>query len=176
MIDKYDLILEKLNTIENRISDIESNVWIIAKFQDTEYSLDPLTGEVIIFISKIDSVDAADLQRKFNIGYARAARILDQLIQNKYIEEVGNHNIRRKVIKQNLNKLKGKDGTYSKDPIYPKAVEIVIKFDKVSASLLQRRLSLGYARAARILDQMEEEGIIGPAIGSKPRIVIKPKK
>ncbi|OQY66907.1 hypothetical protein B6D29_02405 [Microgenomates bacterium UTCPR1] len=45
--------------------------------------------------------------------------------------------------------------------------------DKASASLLQRRLSIGYARAARILDQMEAAGYVGPADGSKPRDVIK---
>jgi len=45
--------------------------------------------------------------------------------------------------------------------------------DKASASLLQRRLSIGYARAARILDQMESAGYVGPAEGSKPRDVIK---
>lgn len=170
---KLDEILEKLNTIEKRISDIEANVWIIAKFQSTENSLDPLIGEVIVFLSKIDSVDAADLQRKYNIGYARAARILDQLIQNKYIEDTGNHNQKRKIIKQNLNKLKGKDGEYSKDPLFPKAVEIIKTNDTASASLLQRKLIIGYARAARLLDQMEEEGIVGPAIGSRPREVLK---
>ncbi len=55
------------------------------------------------------------------------------------------------------------------DKLYPKAVEIVLQNKKASASFLQRRLEIGYARAARILDQMEERGIIGPSRGAKPR-------
>ncbi|MFB6212550.1 MAG: DNA translocase FtsK [Candidatus Magasanikbacteria bacterium] len=59
-----------------------------------------------------------------------------------------------------------------KDELYEDAVKIVKKADKGSASLLQRRLRIGYARAARILDQMHEEGIVGPARGSKARKVL----
>jgi len=61
----------------------------------------------------------------------------------------------------------------AKDPLFNKAVEIIMQHDKASASLLQRRLSIGYARAARILDQLEQAGYVGPAEGSKPREVIK---
>ncbi len=59
-----------------------------------------------------------------------------------------------------------------KDAFFEDAVRVVCQYDKASASLLQRRLSIGYARAARILDQMEEEGIVGPGEGSKPRDVL----
>ncbi len=55
------------------------------------------------------------------------------------------------------------------DKLYSQAVEIVLQNKKASASFLQRRLEIGYARAARILDQMEERGIIGPSRGAKPR-------
>lgn len=59
------------------------------------------------------------------------------------------------------------------DSVFDKAVEIVTTTGKASASLLQRRLSIGYARAARIIDEMEERGIIGPSMGgSKPREVL----
>ena len=61
-------------------------------------------------------------------------------------------------------------------PIYPKAVRLVRKYDRASASLLQRRLSIGYAAAARLLDALEERGVIGPAVGSKPRTVLPFKK
>jgi len=60
-----------------------------------------------------------------------------------------------------------------KDPLFNQALEIIMQQDKASASLLQRRLSIGYARAARILDQLEAEGYVGPAEGAKPRDVIK---
>jgi len=59
------------------------------------------------------------------------------------------------------------------DELYEEAVGIVRKAGKASASLLQRRLRIGYARAARLLDIMEEHGIVGPQEGSKPREVIE---
>ena len=55
------------------------------------------------------------------------------------------------------------------DPIYDDAVEIVVKTRRASASFLQRRLKIGYNRAARLIEMMEERGIIGPPRGSKPR-------
>lgn len=58
------------------------------------------------------------------------------------------------------------------DDLLEKAKEIVMKHDKASASLLQRRLSIGYARAARLLDQLEEKGIVGSGNGSQLRDVI----
>lgn len=58
------------------------------------------------------------------------------------------------------------------DPLYNEIVEFVINTQKASASLLQRRFKLGYNRAARIIDLLEEKGIIGPANGSKPREVL----
>ncbi len=60
----------------------------------------------------------------------------------------------------------------TKDDFFEEAVKVVCQYDKASASLLQRRLSIGYARAARILDQMEAAGIVGPGEGAKPRDVL----
>ena len=58
------------------------------------------------------------------------------------------------------------------DPLYNEIVEFVIETGKASASLLQRRFKLGYNRAARIIDLLEERGIVGPQNGSKPREVL----
>ena len=58
------------------------------------------------------------------------------------------------------------------DPLYNEIVEFAVETGKVSASLLQRRFRLGYNRAARIVDLLEDRGIIGPANGSKPREVL----
>ncbi len=63
------------------------------------------------------------------------------------------------------------DGT--QDPMYQDAVRVVLEQGKASTSTLQRRLRLGYGRAARILDMMQREGIIGPPDGSRPREVLK---
>ncbi len=59
------------------------------------------------------------------------------------------------------------------DPMYEDAVRVVLEAGKASTSILQRRLRLGYGRAARILDMMQRDGIIGPPDGSKPREVLK---
>ncbi|HUA22446.1 MAG TPA: DNA translocase FtsK 4TM domain-containing protein [Bryobacteraceae bacterium] len=61
----------------------------------------------------------------------------------------------------------------AEDPAYTDAVRVVLEMGKASTSTLQRRLRLGYGRAARILDMMQREGIIGPPDGSKPREVLK---
>ena len=58
------------------------------------------------------------------------------------------------------------------DPLYDQALEIVVQSGKASASYIQRRLKIGYNRAARLVEEMEERGIVGPANGSKPREVI----
>lgn len=67
---------------------------------------------------------------------------------------------------------KGTAGGDGHDPLFEDALRLICQHDKASASLLQRRLSVGYARAARILDQLEESGVIGPGEGSKPRDVL----
>ncbi|MBR4035394.1 MAG: DNA translocase FtsK, partial [Oscillospiraceae bacterium] len=64
------------------------------------------------------------------------------------------------------------DSGEAKDEMLPKAIEVVVEAGQASTSLLQRRLKLGYARAARIMDEMESMGIIGPYEGSKPRQVL----
>ena len=66
----------------------------------------------------------------------------------------------------------GERDTDDDDPLYNEIVDFAIETRKVSASLLQRRFRLGYNRAARIVDLLEERGVIGPANGSKPREVL----
>ncbi|MCM1148832.1 MAG: DNA translocase FtsK [Butyricicoccus sp.] len=58
------------------------------------------------------------------------------------------------------------------DELLPQAVDVIFETKQASVSLLQRRLKLGYARAARIVDQMEELGVVGPSEGSKPRQIM----
>ncbi len=67
----------------------------------------------------------------------------------------------------------GMDGNHGdEDELFEEAKEIIVKAGKASTSMLQRRLSIGYGRAAKILDMLEESGIIGPSNGSKPREVM----
>ena len=68
------------------------------------------------------------------------------------------------------------DESGEKDERYEEAVQLVLTTGQASASYLQRRLKLGYARAARIIDQMEQEGLIGASEGSKPREILVDRK
>ena len=67
----------------------------------------------------------------------------------------------------------GEGGQGEDDPMYNDAVKLVIEFGKASTSLLQRRLRIGYGRAAHLIDLMEQDGIVGAADGPKPREVLK---
>ena len=62
------------------------------------------------------------------------------------------------------------------DEMLPAAVDVILETQQASVSMLQRRLKLGYARAARIVDEMEEKGIVGPFQGSKPRTILITKE
>jgi S-DNA-T family DNA segregation ATPase FtsK/SpoIIIE len=66
------------------------------------------------------------------------------------------------------------DGESSEDDaLFDDAVRLVFEFGKASTSLLQRRLRIGYGRAAHLIDMMERDGLVGPADGSKPREILK---
>ncbi|MBZ5570865.1 MAG: DNA translocase FtsK 4TM domain-containing protein [Acidobacteriia bacterium] len=67
----------------------------------------------------------------------------------------------------------GEDGEVEHDPLFEDAVRLVVEFGKASTSLLQRRLRIGYGRAAHLIDLMERDGIVGAADGPKPREVLK---
>ncbi len=68
------------------------------------------------------------------------------------------------------------DGELEGDEMLPAAVDVILETGQASVSMLQRRLKLGYARAARIVDEMEEKGIVGPFQGSKPRAILITKE
>jgi S-DNA-T family DNA segregation ATPase FtsK/SpoIIIE len=67
----------------------------------------------------------------------------------------------------------GSDNEAEDDPLFQDAVRLVVEFGKASTSLLQRRLRIGYGRAAHLIDLMEQDGIVGAADGPKPREVLK---
>lgn len=101
------------------------------------------------------------------VSDAEINRVIDFLkksgVQPQYTEEVTK--MPTKMYGGNLS------GGGEQDPLFAEAVRIVCQYDRASASLLQRRLSIGYARAARVLDQLEAAGVVGLAEGAKPREV-----
>ena len=74
-----------------------------------------------------------------------------------------------------IDKFADNSSDHGDDELFEEARDVVVQAGKASASLLQRRLRVGYARAARLLDILEEQGLIGPGDGAKPREVYADK-
>ncbi len=99
--------------------------------------------------------------------------------EKKYDEEVMQEIERQAVIETNKKSSAvspSDDGDSSGDEMMPKAIEVVVEAQMASTTLLQRKLKLGYARAARIVDELEQRGIVGPFEGAKPRKVLISKQ
>ena len=130
------------------------------------------------------------------VGLSKPVRVQGSYLSDEEIERVINHvtsqgevkyddeviqEIERNATKDDKKKSadisidsagQGEDG----DEMIPKAIEVVIEQGMASTTLLQRKLKLGYARAARIIDELSEKGIVGPYEGSKPRKVLITKE
>ena len=134
----------------------------------------------------IDGVGAEDLLGKGDMlylpsGKTKPIRIQGIFVSSKEIEKVTNRVkltaapdfneevISTKVAGQKLNGIPDSSTGNSDDELYEAAIAVIRENRKASASLLQRRLKVGYARAARLLDILEENGVIGPSNGAKPR-------
>lgn len=134
----------------------------------------------------LDGAGAEDLLGKGDMlylpaGASKPVRIQGVLVNSKEIEKVTNHLkvmapphymddvISPRVASQKVQGIPESVLGDDDDQLYQHALQVVVEERKASASLLQRRLKLGYARAARLLDQMEENGVIGPVNGAKPR-------
>ena len=68
-----------------------------------------------------------------------------------------------------------KEDSYTDDELYEKARELVIKEQRVSTSYLQRKFHIGYARASRLIDKLEQDGVVGKGNGVKPREILTKK-
>ena len=130
------------------------------------------------------------------VGLSKPVRVQGSYLSDEEIERVINHvtsqgevkyddaviqEIERNAAKDDKKKSadiaidstgQGEDG----DEMIPKAIEVVIEQGMASTTLLQRKLKLGYARAARIIDELSEKGVVGPYEGSKPRKVLITKE
>jgi len=93
--------------------------------------------------------------------------------ETQYSEEVMDEIEKAAIEKQSGEKQSREDADGNDyDELLPQAVDVIFETGQASVSMLQRRLKLGYSRAARIVDQMEQMGIVGPFEGSKPRTVL----
>ena len=104
--------------------------------------------------------------RKVNKWILSQAKNLDTEEEKTTLE-----NELSKDLQDNLDAPVNQNSFSEDDPLYEEAKKEVIRSQKASASLLQRRLRVGYARAARLIDMLEERKIVGPGQGAKPREV-----
>ena len=119
------------------------------------------------------------------IGESNAMRVQGVYVSDSEVESIANY-VSQQATPQyddrfvTLNETNGESSGFGNspqdvDPLYPEIRDYVIAQQKASTSLLQRRFGIGYNRAARLIDYLEQEGVIGAAKGSKPRdVLIKP--
>jgi S-DNA-T family DNA segregation ATPase FtsK/SpoIIIE len=94
----------------------------------------------------------------------------------EFLKQQGKPVYNERILESPEDRLEPGDGGGEDDELYDQAVELVLEMGKASTSVLQRRLRIGYGRAASLLDAMERNGIIGPPDGSKPRAVLISKE
>ena len=164
------------------------------------YMLDSISGPDLRFEEaarivvqyQIGSVSL--LQRKMNVGYTHACRLLNQLEKAGIVGSQEGNRVRRVLISDldDLERLFNNQDHFSHlsnstnspdaldntdlspcslDPLFEEAARMVVLYQQGSATLLQRKLNVGYARACRILNQLEKAGVVGPQDGIKARRV-----
>ena len=113
--------------------------------------------------SEVEAV-ASYVKNNFNVDYDQ--QVMDEI--ERKAAQTGN--------KTAASEPEANDEELAGDEMLPAAVDVILETGQASVSMLQRRLKLGYARAARIVDEMEERGIVGPFKGSKPREILVTKE
>jgi len=187
---------DQIETAITRLAQLSRAVGIHLVLATQRPSVDVVTGVIkanfparISFkvASKVDSRTVLDMNGADKLlgkgdmlflrpGNEKLIRAQGSLVTDKEIERVVEFikNQAQPVYNEDIlkseQKTRGING--EKDELYDEAVRIVIESNQASASILQRRLRLGYTRAARIIDEMEVDGIVGPFEGSKPRKII----
>ncbi|MDN7241231.1 DNA translocase FtsK [Planococcus sp. N028] len=113
-------------------------------------------------------------------GQSKPVRVQGAFLSDSEVEKIVDFCIEQQkaqyqedMIPTDVEEVKIEDET---DEIYDEAVQLVSEMQTASVSMLQRRFRVGYSRAARIIDQMEQRGVVGPYEGSKPRTVLVPKQ
>ncbi|MDA1338545.1 MAG: DNA translocase FtsK, partial [bacterium] len=201
VVDEFaDLMATSSNDVEKaicRIAQMARAVGIHLILATQRPSVDVLTGlikaniptRIALNVSSqtdsrviMDQTGAEKLLGKGDMLYVPPESSKPKRVQSIYVseKEIGNvvkfikdqgyeSEANEKIMEFGTNKIEGL-GEYA-DDYFPQAVKIVVEEERASASLLQRRLSVGYARAARLLDELEEKGIISEQTGSKAREV-----
>lgn len=197
IVDEFaDLMMVSRDEVESavtRLAQLSRAVGIHLVLATQRPSVDVITGVIkanlparISFkvASKVDSRTVLDMNGADKLlgkgdmlllrpQDSKLTRAQGALIKDKEVERVVDF-IKKQakpVYDETVLKEQQKSGTVDgeKDDLYDDAVRVVIETNQASVSILQRRMRLGYTRAARLIDMMEQEGIVGPYEGSKPR-------
>lgn len=132
----------------------------------------------------LDTVGAEKLLGKGDMlfypsGQSKPARLQGAFVTDREVEDIvdflrksGRPNYDQQTIDQITTAGKGGDEGGEADEFFEAAVELVLEKEKASVSMLQRQFRIGYNRAARLMDDLERRGIVGPEVGSKPRKVL----
>jgi len=200
IVDEFaDLMMvarEQIETAVTRLAQLSRAVGIHLILATQRPSVDVITGVIkanlparISFkvASKVDSRTVLDMNGADKLlgrgdmlflkpQEAKVVRAQGALVKDKEIEKVVEFVKAQAAPVYDEEVLKGQQKTAltngERDDLYDEAVKVVMETNQASVSILQRRLRLGYTRAARIVDMMEEDGFVGPYEGSKPRKII----
>jgi len=143
---------------------------------DSGSSADKLVGYGDMLYSPTGAAKPMRLQGAW-VSDKERENVIEFLVKDKdeesqYSEEVMNEIEKAAAMKTSGGQPSGDSSSNDYDDLLPQAVDVIMETGQASVSMLQRRLKLGYSRAARIVDQMEEMGVVGPFEGSKPRNIL----
>lgn len=159
---------KQLEDIEKRLKDLEAYVYNFDDYLPARSFLEKAIG----YLEKKDTITDEELQKRFRIPLLRAQKLIELLIDYGLLSKEVDGIIRvvPDAAHQHVPPISITTGP---DPLFDEALKTISTFEHASASVLQRRMKIGYARAARLLDELEEAGIVSPAEGSTPRKVLK---
>ncbi|MBP7216087.1 MAG: DNA translocase FtsK [Candidatus Omnitrophica bacterium] len=191
--DLMTVVRDDIETAITRLAQLSRAVGIHLILATQRPSVDVITGVIKANLparvsfkvaSKVDSRTVLDMNGADKLlgkgdmlflrpGESKLVRIQGTLVSDREIEKVVEFIKEQAEPVYNEEILKEQDkstlASGEKDELYDQAVKIIIESNQASVSILQRRLRLGYTRAARIIDMMEQDGLVGPYEGSKPR-------
>jgi S-DNA-T family DNA segregation ATPase FtsK/SpoIIIE len=110
----------------------------------------------------------------YNLQRLHGSYITDREITEivKFLKKQGDPEYMMDLLETPAGESGGEDGEELHDDLYDKAVDLVIEHGQGSTSWVQRKLNIGYNRAARMIEEMERQGVVGPADGARPRKVL----
>lgn len=178
---------DAIAVLSSRLDSIESTLRTIAEKEEPEVDswlhadIDPLYKHAEQLVVETGRASTSLLQRVLRVGYARAACLIDLLEANGVIGPSDGAKPRIIMVTQEeLDETAEEEDaddasdaeTLEDEELYEAAKQAVIEAGKASTSYLQRKLRIGYSRSARLMDMLEENGVIGPVDGLKPRTLI----